>query len=173
MSYKKFGNRILAFVGLVLIVLSSMIVMQASAANSFTIVVLPDTQYYSESYPWIFEAQTQWIVDNKDALKIVYVAHGGDIVNMPGSTDQWDNADIAMSLLEDPVTTGLSDGIPYGVVPGNHDEPTTNYNNYFGVSRFQTRSYYGDGYPSGSNDNNYTLFSASGINFIVINLEYV
>jgi len=47
------------------------------SAEDFTIVVLPDTQFYSESYPATFAAQTQWIVDNKDAMNIVYVAHEG------------------------------------------------------------------------------------------------
>ena len=42
-----------------------------------------------------------------------------------------------MKLLGNPETTGLSHGIPYGVVVGNHDEPATYYNMYFGVSRFR------------------------------------
>jgi hypothetical protein len=29
-------------------------------------VVLPDTQYYSAYYPYLFTQQTQWIVDTKD-----------------------------------------------------------------------------------------------------------
>ncbi|MDY6839027.1 MAG: DNRLRE domain-containing protein, partial [Thermodesulfobacteriota bacterium] len=175
MKHISLAYKTLAVAGLVLIALGVWTVNPASAED-FTIVVLPDTQKYSASYPATFAAQTQWIVDNKDALNIVYVAHEGDIVDTASSTDQWDNADAAMSLLEDPVETGLPNGIPYGVVPGNHDEPTTNYNAYFGVSRFcdtyptDCRSYYGDGYPSGFNDNNYTLFSTSGMDFIVINL---
>jgi len=139
--------------------------------EDFTIIALPDTQHYSENYPAIFTAQTQWIVDNKDALNIVYVAHEGDIVDIETDITQWENADASMSLLEDPITTGLTDGIPYGILPGNHDMPTDNYNIYFGVSRFEGRSYYGGHYGT-TNNNNYTFFSASGIDFIVINLEF-
>jgi hypothetical protein len=156
-----------------LFVFYSLIITSPAAAQHFTIVVLPDTQHYSQSYPAIFTDQTQWIVGNKDALNIVYVAQVGDIVNQAKSTEQWNNAVGAMSLLEDPVTTGLPDGIPYGVVPGNHDEPTTNYNTYFSVSRFSNRDYYGGSYISGLNDSNYTFFSAGGMDFIVINLEYL
>lgn len=152
-----------------LVVLSFLRVKQGLAQN-FSIIVLPDTQYYSESYPAIYEAQTQWIVNNKDALNIVYVAHVGDIVDEWDQQYQWDNAEAAMMLLEDPLTTSLPFGIPYGVLPGNHDQPTTLYNQYFGVNRFQGRTYYGGHYPPGSNDNNYTLLSASGMDFIVINL---
>ena len=155
------------------LVAASLTMIPSIWAKDFTIIVLPDTQFYSESHPGIFTSQTQWIVDHKDTLNIAYVVHVGDIVDNYDQTTQWDNARAAMRLLEDPTTTGLPDGIPYGLVPGNHDEPTGNYNNYFGVSRFQGRSYYGGGYPPGSNDNNYTLFSAGGMDFIVINLEYL
>jgi len=140
--------------------------------EDFMVIALPDTQMYSDDNPdTYFIGQTQWIVDNHDTSNIVYVAHMGDIVNTWNSTAQWDNADAAMSLLENPATTGLTDGIPYGMVPGNHDTPTTQYNNYFGVSRFDGRGYYG-GHYSTTNDNNYTLFSAGGLDFIVVNLEY-
>src|ERR1700693_4565394 len=50
----------------------------------FTVVALPDTQYYSSSLyggtPAMFNAQTQWIVNNQNSLNIAYVAHLGDMV---------------------------------------------------------------------------------------------
>lgn len=144
----------------------------AQAGEDFTIIVLPDTQYYSDDNPEIFfQAQTQWIVDNRDELNIVYVAHEGDIVNAASDTNQWVRADTAMDSLDSP-------GIPYGVLPGNHDQypmgnrdGTANYNSYFGVSRFSGKPYYG-GHHGSDNDNNYALFTAGGMDFIVINLEY-
>jgi lysophospholipase L1-like esterase len=136
----------------------------SESAEDFTIMVLPDTQMYSDNYPEIFQAQTQWIVDNKNTLNIVYVAHEGDIVEHAGDESEWINADNAMNLLD----TAM---IPYGVVPGNHDLPTTNYNIYFGVSRFSGRSYYGGSYDS-DNDDNFTLFNAGGMDFVVVNLNY-
>ena len=65
----------------------------------------------------------------------------------------------------------MAEGLPYGVLPGNHDQPTGLYNTYFGTARFSGRGYYGGNYLS-DNDNNYTLFSAGGMDFIVVNLEY-
>src|SRR5205085_2879552 len=47
--------------------------------GSWTLVVLPDTQIYSESYPELFKDQTRWIVANKDRYNIKYVLHLGDI----------------------------------------------------------------------------------------------
>lgn len=155
------------------------------AAPDFSLIALPDTQYYSASMnggtPAIFHEQTQWIVDNKDALNIAFVAHLGDCVqNGNDNNTEWQVADAAMARLEDGGTTGLLHGIPFGVAPGNHDQSpfgspsgssTQKFNQYFGVSRFEGRGYYG-GHYSSNNDNNYALFSASGLDFVVLFFEY-
>ena len=160
------------------------------ADNTFTIIGLPDTQYLvdvDEATPEIFDAQTQWIVTQKDDLNIVYVTHLGDCVQHGNGEDQeWKDVNHSMSFLEDPVTTNLTDGIPYGVAVGNHDQSgwgdpedgsTAKFNEYFGISRFSGRSYYGgyfytdNGYDD-ENDNHYDLFSANGIDFLAIYIEY-
>jgi hypothetical protein len=35
-----------------------------ASPGPFTIIALPDTQFYSESFPTTYAAQTQWILDN-------------------------------------------------------------------------------------------------------------
>ena len=149
----------------------------------FTVVALPDTQYYScgcnNGVPETFIAQTEWIVEQHEQLNAVYVAHLGDCVDHGDSyEDEWINADAAMSLLEDPATTGLAEGIPYGIAVGNHDQSpsgpdgaTEFYNQYFGIDRFEDRSYYG-GHHGENNDNHYALISASGYDLVVLFLEY-
>ena len=155
----------------------------------FTVAALPDTQYYSSSMnggsPAIFAAQTDWIVANRAASNIAYVAHLGDIVNY-GDTNRgveeltaWRNVTNALYRLENPVTTGLPSGIPYGAAVGNHDQSpngdpagtTRYYNQFFGVPHFAGRSYYGGHYGS-NNDNHFDLFSASGLDFIAVYLEF-
>ena len=120
-------------------------------------------------------------MQQREALNIVFVSHLGDIVQMGNNQWEWDVADAAMALLEDPVTTGLPDGIPYGLDVGNHDQSKNNragspedddettviFNQTFGVSRFENRAYYG-GHYSDNNDSSYQLFSAGGIDFIII-----
>jgi hypothetical protein len=138
--------------------------------TSFTFIALPDTQYYASSYPDIFTSQTQWIVANREAFNIVYVGHEGDIVNNARSTTQWKRADTSMSYLEDPVTTGLPDGIPYSIMRGNHDVGKL-FDLYFGVARFNGRSYYG-GHYSHNNKNNYVLFDVGDLHYISISLDY-
>jgi hypothetical protein len=152
--------------------------------EDFTLVVLPDTQYYCagryEGEPAMFYAQTGWIVEQRQALNIAWVAHVGDLVDSADDDpDQWPVADEAMSLLEDPATTGLADGIPYGIAPGNHDQSpngdpdgTTEYfNAYFGADRFEGRAYYG-GHHGENNDDHWGAFEASGHAFLVIDLEF-
>jgi hypothetical protein len=133
--------------------------------EDFTIIVLPDTQLYAQSYPDIFTSQIQWIVDNEVDENIVFVTHLGDIVNNEDILTQWNIADTAIDLL-DPMD------IPYSVGPGNHDIGADSlYEAYFGISRFSSKSWYGGHYGS-NNYNNYSLFSAGGIDFILINLQY-
>jgi len=151
----------------------------AVPAADFTIIGLPDTQFYSETYGSIFHAQTQWIMDNVEARNIAFVAHYGDIVNNGdngGNDVEWQVAHAAMSRLE---TVRLPDGIPYGLAVGNHDQSpigdaagtTTFYNQYFGESRFAGRAYYG-GHYGANNDNHYELFSAGDLDFIVVSMEH-
>lgn len=150
----------------------------------FTLVTLPDTQFYSENSGGNrlqhFISQTNWIVSSKNSLNTAFVAHMGDMVQNGDSVQQeWINADSAMDIVEDPLTTLLTHGIPWGGAPGNHDQQpigspdgaSVYWNQYFGVSRWAGRPYFGGNYGT-NNDNNFQLFSASGLDFIIINLEY-
>ena len=144
--------------------LTARVSLRRTPAEEFTIIVLPDTQHYSEAFPAVFTSQTQWIVDNKEARNIVFVTHEGDIVEHNDLPLEWDRANTSMSLLE-------AAGMPFGMGPGNHDQPTTLYNQYFPYTRFQGRSYYGGHYQD-KNDNNYQLFSGGGMDFVIVHLEF-
>ncbi|MCB0821075.1 MAG: metallophosphoesterase [Bacteroidales bacterium] len=153
-------------------------------SEDFTIMGLPDTQYYTGpkygGLPEMFYSQTQWIVDNRVAENIVYVVQEGDCVQTGDEfEDEWKRADTAIRIIEDPLTTMLAEGIPYVISVGNHDQSpignpngtTDLFNAYFGEARFAGRSYYG-GHYGDKNNNSYHIFSAGGIDFIVISLEY-
>jgi len=161
----------------------------------FSIVAIPDTQYYSEGSAshantvtveqliGTFGAQTQWVLDNKTARNIAFVSHMGDIVehgNFGGNDIEWQRASAALGRLEHPVNAMRAHGIPFGLAPGNHDiDPigsydtgsTAFYNQFFNISRFAGRGYWGGNYGV-DNTNNYQLFSASGLDFIAIHLSY-
>lgn len=152
----------------------------------FTLVALPDTQFYSSSLnggsPAIFKAQTDWIVANTVARNIAFVTQLGDCVqngDNGGNDVEWRAATNALYQLENPLTTFLQSGIPYGVAVGNHDQSpagsatgtSTFYNQYFGEAHFLGRPYYGGHYGS-NNDDHFELFEANGLKFIVIHFEY-
>jgi hypothetical protein len=97
-------------------------------------VVLPDTQYYSDKYPDIFSAQTDWIARNVQALDIRFVLHEGDLVDGQSSTRQWQVAQAAMTRLD-----GI---VPYFLALGNHDflfpqRDTTLFNRYFPYTKYR------------------------------------
>lgn len=129
----------------------------------FTIAVIPDSQFESASYPEIFNSMTTWIANHAVERNIVFTTHVGDIVNSSTLAAQWVNADAAMDLLD-------SGAVPYSVGPGNHDLGGL-YNDYFGLTRFTPKTWYGGHYGS-DNYSNYSLFTASGMDFILINLQY-
>ena len=157
----------------------------------FSIVVLPDTQWYAELHPEIVEAQMDWIVANEGIENIIYVAHLGDIkddgncdnktinVGTGAGRTEWQIVDQAFSDLD-------TNNIPYGVVPGNHDfdqfgggcpnfttqRPLGTFNTIFGPGRFGGATFYGGNRVMGSNEDNYTLFESDGVKFISINLAY-
>ena len=159
-------------------------VANVSTQADFTVIALPDTQFYSETYSNVFTTQTDWIVSNRAASNIAYVAHLGDCVqngDNGGNDLEWRNATNALYRLENPATTLLPNGIPYGVAVGNHDQgasgtgvatdSTTFFNQYFGTNHFLPFNYYGGNYST-NNDNHYDLFSAGGMDFIAIYFEY-
>lgn len=155
--------------------------------KDFTIAVLPDTQFYASSLhggtPAMFQAQTDWLIANRSNLNLAFVSHLGDITQNgqnSGNNIEWRNATNAMYRLENPLTTLRAHGIPYGLGVGNHDQSpigtgdagdTTFFNQFFGVEHFIGYDYYG-GHYGANNNNSFQLFSAGGMDFIFIHLEY-
>ena len=141
---------------------------EGAAEKSFTVILLPDTQFYSEKFPDNYVKQTLWIRErvNKDNIK--FVIHLGDIVQTSTKKPEWENANRAMQLLD-----GV---VPYSMVPGNHDmvvqsRDSTLYNQFFSPDRFAGRKWYG-GHMGKTNDNNFCLFEACGMKFLVLSLEF-
>ena len=136
-----------------------------------TVVVLPDTQYYSSSHPDIFPAQTGWIVKQKSASNIAVVLHVGDLVDGPGDPAQWTVANSSMRLM---------DGVlPYVLVPGNHDTDLGNkdpearrqgpINSYFAPA---TMPWITGTMDPGQIENNYALVDIGPQKWLVLGLEF-
>ena len=152
--------------------------------GSFSIVVVPDTQEYrgkgTKAEPKskdpltnpAFADHMRWIVDNLQTQRIAFVSHVGDIVDI-NSAEQWELARHCMDQLHG--------RIPYGIAIGNHDMKGSGdsslFQQYFPASRFADFPWYGGCYTgsadsvSGDNANCYQLFSACGLDFVILHLE--
>ena len=135
--------------------------------DNFTIIALPDTQFYSASHPEIFDSQTQWVVNNAQSMNIVFVTHEGDIVDDYSSVSQWNSANNSMSKLD-------AGNMSYGVLPGNHDGSPlylSNFNKFFNYSRFNGKSWYGGAYQN-KNTNNFELFHCGQDDYLIFHFQY-
>lgn len=142
--------------------------------GSWTLVILPDTQYYSWKYPGLFHLQTQWVVDNKDRYNIVYVLQNGDLTQNNNELE-WERASQALGRLD-----GV---VPYALAQGNHDcgpsgssgsakDRSTLMNDYFPPSRFAKWPTFGGVMEEGHIENSYHLFRAGGQDWLVLCLEW-
>ncbi|MFE2044403.1 metallophosphoesterase [Streptomyces sp. NPDC059477] len=167
----------------------------------FSMVHFTDTQYLSEGaveqetaeeravWEKAYGDITRWIADNKDERKISYVAHTGDIIenNIREPADEATQRQIIGEMEVSSEQQKILDdaGVPNGVIAGNHDNqsgtengPDALYNQYYGPDRYQALSQgwehaeYGGPWQEGDNQNHYDLFSAGGVDFVVVGLSY-
>lgn len=135
--------------------------------DPYVIAWLCDTQGYSAYKPKIFSTMATWIVDNAEAMNIQYVLHTGDIVDSCDSPRQWENAQEALSILDDHV--------PLFTVAGNHDinsgeHEYASYLKYFGQDRYSGLDTYGGSYRDGRG--RYDLININGQDVIMITIGY-
>ncbi len=161
-----------------------------NASKSFTIAVLPDTQFYCDtrlklSKKWgngdlrrYFFDQTRWVRDNQKRLNIAFLVHEGDIVQADAH-EEWAIAKEAMSILDGHV--------PYCLCLGNHDmgfkksnnkyggdiavNRTTHFNKYFPREKFAKTKEFGGTFDPKRHDNSWYHFEATGMKFLIVSLE--
>lgn len=143
----------------------------------FSVILLPDIQHYTSTYPEIIYKQMNWIVENKNPLKIQYVIQLGDLTNN-NKEYAWEIASKSFKILE-------NKGIPYSIVYGDNDmkNPDRNYydgtrhteylHKYFPVSRFEKQASWWSGgfFDPSVIDNYYCLFNYKDNKFMIMNLE--
>ena len=150
----------------------------ARSAAPFSIFWITDTQFLSETNPAVYGKMTQWIVDNWAAENGKMVIHTGDLVQNGPMKAEWQNADAAMSVL-------LDHDIPYSWCAGNHDDAvgSDSTSGWIGnqwdsfnplvagrrINKIQATSWVSD-YHDGMNTA--VGFSANGLDFLVINIEW-
>ncbi|MBO4351263.1 MAG: metallophosphoesterase, partial [Proteobacteria bacterium] len=167
--------------------------------DTFSIVLLPDTQYYTRKVnadgtkktidgypnPNVFADQLLWISDKRQEKNIKAVIHLGDVTDT-NDKSAWKLANKAYKKYLD---TDANKDLPYIVGPGNHDFKQCESNDVsvstctyarksnfaktdggnFNADRFKGRKWFGEFYKT---TNSYITFNAGGIDFLVIALEY-
>lgn len=140
--------------------------------ETYSIVVLPDTQHYAQAYPEIYIRMTDWITANAASMNLAAVLHVGDITNN-NTPAQWENAFAAMSL--------LNDVAPYVISIGNHDMVGPNgvdrrgdtlVNNYFSVEHARRYGNLAGTLVPDRIENHYALLTIGDTDYLVISLEF-
>jgi hypothetical protein len=143
--------------------------------DPYTVVVLPDTQFYAAFYPDLFAAQTRWIAGERALGNVAFVLHEGDLVDTDDE-GQWSVAARSMSLLD-----GV---VPYVISTGNHDYDyngdgwtttrSTLIDSYFPVWKFAQYPWFKGTFDPAHIENNYALIDVpgGGGQWLVISLEF-
>ena len=135
-------------------------------ADSFSFVVLPDTQgYVTEKTEPYFVSEIDWILDHRESWNIAFVSHVGDIVDDYKSDPQWEIA--RRNMLR------LSGKLPFGFSVGNHDMlskgESLKFQETFPSSLFEKEDWYGG--QINNNADSYQLITAGGMDFLILHLE--
>lgn len=167
-------------------------------SDSFTIIVIPDTQGYADvrheetqkHWPDIcdqrdcFFQQTEWIKENQQQMNIAMALHVGDITQTDYH-EEWQIADKAFHTLDD--------FVPYMLCSGNHDmgyspklqttcqSRQSHFSSFFPPSRFTNNPIYDPHFSrkkhlhfreKGRIENYYLYLRAGGMKFLIITLEF-
>ena len=136
-----------------------------------TVAWMSDTQHYANYAknglsPDIYPAMTGFLRDKAEEMNLVYVVHTGDLVHVTNKEENWKVARAAMDLL---------DGIPTGVLAGNHDmDPEKGgyklYEKYFGEKQYDQQSCYGESFEN--NRGHYDLVTICGRGYIFVYMSH-
>jgi hypothetical protein len=149
--------------------------------DAFSFAVIPDSQMeVTKAGDPRFANRTSWLAQQPN---LAFVDHTGDVVN-------WDTDDHAQMQVAKKAMNILHDAdIPYSLSIGNHDteatgvggtardpkntyklqRDTSTFNSYFDADDYGD---VGGAYEKGKVDNVYSLFTAGGLKWMVLDLEF-
>ena len=135
-----------------------------------------DSQYLTEQNPTSYTQMIAWLAANKDARDIIASVHTGDVIQnwLRGNQEpdraelEYERASKIMKIFEDA-------GMPYGILPGNHDNVwgATNekFNEYFPASRYESDPWRGGHGPDGNASNFFTM-ERDGAKFLFLQMGF-
>lgn len=138
--------------------------------STWSIVVLPDTQDYTESFEAILEAQVDWILENVDELEIRFVVHEGDIVDS-NVEEQWEVARDQLGRLSGRVPLALSIGNHDMGVEAWADVRTSKIDDYFDWEGVAGETHRGGRYDD-TMWNSYYYLTGEVADWMILSLEF-
>lgn len=135
--------------------------------DPFTLIVVPDTQYYTLAYPDILDDMLAWVADIAQDHNTLFLLHEGDVTH-ENSDPEWANARHSFDLIE-----GV---LPYAVCVGNHDEiDDTDHAQFeatFPLSAVSGEPWFGGSYRPDRLDSAWFGFVGGGVPWLVLTLGY-
>ena len=135
-----------------------------------------DSQYLTEQNPTSYTQMIAWLAANKDARDIIASVHTGDVIQnwLRGNQEpdravlEFERASEIMKIFEDT-------GMPYGILPGNHDNvwgaSNEMFNEYFPASRYESNPWWGGHGPDGNASNFFTM-ERDGAKFLFLQMGF-
>lgn len=143
-----------------------------------SIAFLGDTQSATMSHRDEFADMVAWQISNAEARNIDYSVQVGDLIQQwMWGTHRENRAREEFTFASELLENMEEGSLPYGTLPGNHDNlwgrSNDLFNEYFPLSRFEEQSSVVSAYPEGESSNHAAEFTAEGAPFLVVHLSYL
>lgn len=140
----------------------------------YSLLGIPDLQNLTKWKPGYLSNMFMQLTTRAKQNKLAFAMFVGDLCQDPNET-QFQTGREAFAQFDDA-------GIPYAVVPGNHDYDTytgdvptnrnsTKFNKYFKYDTYKDLPTFGGAKVEGDMTNTYHLFEAKGVKYMVVALE--
>lgn len=133
------------------------------APTPFTLAWISDTQDYALGRPDPMNAMADWLIENREAENIVFVAHTGDVVDNGTSDWQWEHVNPALER--------ILEHYPAIFASGNHDVTGSGSSRYF-LKQNTIISSIPEGQSFSDGAGSYALFNAGGTDFIIVSVYW-
>ena len=142
----------------------------------FTVIHMTDSQYLTEQNPTSYTDMVAWMAANWEARDVMAAVHTGDVIQnwLRGNQEpdraklEYERASEIMKILEDK-------NLPYGILPGNHDNvwgaSNDMFNQYFPAERYEKNAWFGGHGPDGMASNYFTQ-ERDGAKFLFLQMGY-
>ncbi len=138
-----------------------------AGSEPFSLIVVPDTQYYTLGNPHILDDMMAWAAETVDEHDTAFLLHEGDVTH-ENSEEEWSNARASFDFIE-----GV---LPYAVCVGNHDEIDDEEHSWFDATfpleAVSGEPWFGGTYRSDSLDSAWFEFEGGGVPWLIVTLTY-